>query len=132
MVFLDSSIVIYYVEQPGTWGNKASGRLMTPRASGEQFAVTELVRTECLVGPIKGGDAAMLADFAAFFSAPEVVILPITAPIAERAAEIRATYRFGPMDSFHLAAAADSGCNLFLTNDTQLRQFVGVVVEVLT
>jgi predicted nucleic acid-binding protein len=132
MVFLDSSIVIYYVEQPATWGPKASDRLTALQASGEQFAVTELVRMECLVGPIKAGDAAMLADFAAFFSASDVVILPITAPIAERAAEIRATYQFGPMDSFHLAAAVDSGCNLFLTNDTQLRQFVGVVVEVLT
>jgi uncharacterized protein len=87
---------------------------------------------ECLVGPIKAGDAAILADFAAFFAATDVVILPIAAPIAERAAEIRASYRFGPMDSFHLAAAMDSGCNLFLTNDTQLRQFVDVVVEVLT
>jgi hypothetical protein len=74
MVFLDSSIVIYYVEQPATWGQKASDRLTSLRASGEQFAVTELVRMECLVGPIKGGDAAMLADFAAFFSAPEVLI----------------------------------------------------------
>jgi uncharacterized protein len=132
MVFLDSSIVIYYVEQPATWGRKASDRLTALRASGEQFAVTELVHMECLVGPLKVGDAAMLADFAAFFATPDVVILPITGPIAERAAEIRANYRFGPIDSFHLAAAVDSGCNLFLTNDTQLRQFVGVVVEVLT
>jgi uncharacterized protein len=132
MVFLDSSIVIYYVEQPATWGQKASDRLTSLRASGEQFAVTELVHMECLVSPIKAGDAAILADFAAFFAATDIVILPITAPIAERAAEIRVTYRFGPMDSFHLAAAVDSGCNLFLTNDTQLRQFVDVVVEVLT
>jgi uncharacterized protein len=132
MVFLDSSIVIYYVEQPATWGGKASDRIMTLRASGQQFAVTELVHMECLVGPIKAGDAAVLADFAAFFSAPDVVILPITAPIAERAAEIRAIYRFGPMDSFHLAAAVDSGSNVFLTNDAQLRQFRDVFVEILT
>jgi hypothetical protein len=55
MVFLDSSVVIYYVEQPATWGAKAASRLMTVRASPEQFAVTELVRMECLVGPIKSG-----------------------------------------------------------------------------
>ncbi len=90
MVFLDSSIVIYYVEQPATWGRKASDRLTALRASGEQFAVTELVHMECLVGPLKVGDAEMLADFAACFAAPDVVILPITAPIAERAAETRA------------------------------------------
>ena len=132
MVFLDSSVVIYYVEQPASWGAKAASRLMTLRASPEQFAVTELVRMECLVGPIKSGDIALLADFEAFFSAPDVVMLPIDATIAERAAGVRASYRFGPMDSFHLAAAVNSTCSLFLTNDTQLRLFVDLVVEVLT
>jgi hypothetical protein len=37
MVFLDSSVVIYYVEQPATWGPKAAIQLMTLRASLEQF-----------------------------------------------------------------------------------------------
>jgi len=36
------------------------------------------------------------------------------------------------MDSFHLAAAVDFGCNLFLTNDVPLQRFVDVFVEVLT
>jgi uncharacterized protein len=132
MVFLDSSVVIYNVEQPATWGPKAAARLTAVRAFGEELAVTDLVRMECLVGPMKAGDPGILADFAAFFSAPEVVVLPITVSIAERAARIRASYRFGPMDSFHLAAAVDSGCNLFLTNDAQLSGFSDVVVEVLT
>jgi len=132
MVFLDTSVVIYDVEQPATWGPKAAARLMAVRVLGERLAVTDLVRMECLVGPIKAGDPALLADFAAFFSAPDVVVLPITLPIAERAARIRASYRFGPMDCFHLAAAVDSGCNLFLTNDAQLRGFSDVLVEVLT
>jgi predicted nucleic acid-binding protein len=105
---------------------------MTLRASLELFAVTELVRMECLVGPIKSGDIALLADSEAFFSAPDVVMLPIDAIIAERAAGVRASHRFGPMDSFHLAAAVNSTCSLFLKNDTQLRQFVDLVVEVLT
>ena len=96
MVFLDSSIVIYYVEQPTTWGSKAAAdRLMALRASREQFAVTELVRMECLVGPIRAGDAALVADFAAFLSEADVMVLPITADTSERAAEIRASYRFG-------------------------------------
>jgi uncharacterized protein len=132
MVFLDSSIVIYYVEQPPTWGRKAADRLAALHASREQFASTDLVRMECLVGPIKAGDPALLADFAAFFAEPGVVMLPISATIAERAAGIRASYRFGPMDSFHLAAAVDSGSNVFLTNDAQLRQFRDGFVEILT
>ena len=62
---------------------------------------------ECLVGPIKAGDTALLAEFAAFF---DVVIQPITGPVAFRAATIRASFRFQPMDSLHLAAAVEHGC----------------------
>ncbi len=131
MVFLDASIVIYFVEQPFEWGSKASARLADLRASGETFAATELVRMECLVGPIKTSDAAALADFMAFFAAPDVAVLPITTAVAHRAATIRAIYRFRPMDSLHLGAAAEHGCGLFLTNDGLLRRFPDITVEVL-
>jgi uncharacterized protein len=132
MVFLDASIAIYFVEQPIGWGPKASARLGDLRASGETFAETELVRMECLVGPIKTGDAAMLADFMAFFAAPDIAVLSITTAVARLAATIRVTYGFRPMDSLHLATAAEHGCGLFLTNDVQLRRYPDITVEVLT
>jgi predicted nucleic acid-binding protein len=132
MVFLDASIVIYFVEQPVVWGQKASARLAAVRAAGEQFAATELIRMECVVGPIKSGDATVFAAFAAFFSAPDVVVLPITTPVALRAATIRATHAFQPMDSLHLATATEYGCSAFLTNDARLSRFPDISVEVLT
>lgn len=131
MVFLDANPIIYHVEQPPVWGRKASARLAVLRAAGEDFAVTELVRMECLVGPMQAGDASVEADFAAFFSAPDMRLLPITAA-AERAARIRAAYRFKPLDALHLAAAAEHGCGLFLTNDAGLQGFPDITVEILT
>lgn len=55
----------------------------------------------------------------------------MTAPVWERAARIRAVHHFKPLDSLHLAAAAENGCGLFLTNDGQLRRFPDIAVEVL-
>lgn len=44
--------------------------------------------------------------------------------MAKRAAQIRAQYKdFKAMDSLQLAIACETGCDLFLTNDKQLRQF---------
>jgi hypothetical protein len=40
MEFLDSSIVIYFVEQPQAWGLKASARLGALRASAVPFATS--------------------------------------------------------------------------------------------
>lgn len=132
MLFLDANPVIYFVEQPPTWGHKAAVRLAASRVAGEQLGVTELVRMECLVGPLKAVDVAKLADFTAFFSAPDVHVLPITTAVAERAARIRATHGFKPLDALHLAAAVEHGCTLFLTNDVGLKTFPDIPVEVLS
>ena len=52
-----------------------------------------------------------------------IELIPISAKIAETAAKIRAEYRdFKAMDSLQLAAAIESGCDVFLTNDKQLKQ----------
>jgi predicted nucleic acid-binding protein len=132
MVFLDASPVIYHVEQPPTWGPKASARIAALVAAGELLAVTDLVRMECLVGPLKKHDAHLLNDFRTFFNSPEVRVLPITAAVADRAATIRATHGVKPLDALHLAAAVEHGCARFLTNDSGLKFFPDIPVEVLS
>ena len=59
-------------------------------------------------------------------------VVPITAAVCERAAFIRATSNFKPMDALQMAAAVVHGANVFLTNDTRLNSFSGLTVEVLT
>lgn len=132
MVFLDANIVIYYVERPAVWGPKAAARLAALTAAGDQAAVSDLVRMECRVGPLRSGDAALLSNFASFFAAPDVQVFPLTAALCDRASVIRAAYGFRPLDSLHLAAAIENRCGLFLTSDARLNRFTGLPVEVLS
>lgn len=74
----------------------------------------------------------MRSDFRTFFNSPEVGVLPITAAVADRAAEIRATHGVKPLDALHLAAAVEHGCTRFLTNDAGLKFFPDIPVEVLS
>lgn len=54
----------------------------------------------------------------------DIEVKSIDKTIAEKAARIRAEYKyFKTMDSLQLATACLTGCNLFLTNDKQLKQF---------
>ena len=46
----------------------------------------------------------------------------IDADCARLAAELRATYRTTLTDAFQIAAARLAGCDLFLTNDADLRR----------
>ncbi len=131
MVFLDANPVIYLVEQTPNWGAKAAARIAAFRSAGEQLAVSDLVRMESAVGPLKANDPVRLGDFVTFFAAPYVTVLPITAGVCDRAARIRAQYRFKPLDSLHLAAAVEHGCARFLTNDAALKNFPDIVVELL-
>jgi predicted nucleic acid-binding protein len=131
-VYLDSNVVIYLIEQPPVWGPRAIARLATARANADQILASDITRLECRVGPLAKSDATMLALFDAFFAAPNVLVLPLTAAVCDRAASIRAKYGFRLGDVLNLAAAVDSGCDVFLTNDNRLSAFVDIAVEILT
>jgi uncharacterized protein len=132
IVFLDTNIVIYAVEQPPVLGAKAMARLTALRTAGDRFMVSDLVRMECLVGPLQSGNLVLQSDFRAFFAAANVQVVPITPIVCDRAALIRATHRFKPMDALQLAAAVEHGANVFLTNDARLNSFTGLTVQVLS
>ncbi|APW61881.1 type II toxin-antitoxin system VapC family toxin [Paludisphaera borealis] len=76
----------------------------------------------------------MLADYQRFFSSSAVEMLPMTAAVCERAAEIRvaSALKIKLPDALHLAAALEHGCGLFLTNDGPLAGCAAITVEVLT
>ena len=132
MVFLDANSVIYLIEQPPTLGSKAKSRVTALLASGERLAVSDLVRMECQVGPLKANDLALLAKYVTFFKSPDVSVLPVVPAVCDRAARIRAEYGFKPLDALHLAAAVEHGCTRFLSNDAKLKKFPDILVEVLS
>jgi predicted nucleic acid-binding protein len=131
ILFLDTNVVIYAVENPAVLGPKANARLTAARTAGDVFMVSDLVRMEALVGPLKQGDATLEQEYRQFFAATDVTVVSITAAVCERAARIRATHNFKPMDALQLAAAAEHGASLFLTADARLASFTSLTVEIL-
>jgi predicted nucleic acid-binding protein len=75
----------------------------------------------------------VIADYQALFADPEVRMLPLTAGVCLRAAQIRAASQFSLKvpDCLHLATAIEHGCALFLTNDAHLSRCTQVPVEIL-
>jgi len=133
MICLDANCVIYLIEKNPVWGPKIVGRLALAKSAGDTLAVCDLARTECLIGPLKTADAALLADYQRFFASSAVQMLPITPAACERAAEVRvaSAMKIKLPDAMHLATAIEYGCGLFLTNDAQLARCSAILVEVL-
>ncbi len=132
MVYLDTNIVIYFVEQTPAWLPKVVARFARFRAAGDRLVISDLTWAECLVGPFLSGDVVMEASYRTFFTDPDIQVLPMTTAICERAARIRAAHHFELVDSLHLATAIEHGCGRFLTNDIQLKRCTEIPVEVLT
>jgi len=131
ILFLDTNIVIYAVENPVVLGPRANARLAA-RTAGTVLMISDLVRMEALVGPLKHGNVALQQDYGQFFASSGMTVVSITAAVCDRAARIRATHNIKSMDALQLAAAVEHGANVFLTADARLSSFTGLTVEVLS
>jgi uncharacterized protein len=140
LYYLDTVVVIYAVEgNPGDQ-QRALNHLASLEQVGHRFAISDLTLTECLVPVVGTGGGHRLSDFFRFFHGPNLRTLGLTAATYARASAIRGGHkypanphappkRYGLADALHLATAIESGCDLFLTNDNQLANFLDIKVE---
>lgn len=90
LTYLDSCILIYRIEGPAPFETRVRTHIGALEAAGSRFAVSELSRLECFVKPLATGDGALLLDYEELFLAANLEFVPLTAPVYERAAKIRA------------------------------------------
>lgn len=123
-IYIDTSPYIYYLEKNPKYSNKVKVFFMSNYNSDKEFVTSTITIEEYAIVPYRENNKKLLDDFDMLMKDTETDIVDITKPIAKKAAEIRADYnKFKAMDALQLAAAVISGCDIFLTNDKQLRQF---------
>jgi predicted nucleic acid-binding protein len=116
VIYLDSCLVIYLVEQHPRWGEPA-GRLLG-QVNGPDFVISSLVKCECLVGPIKRGDQLLQQSYTELFG--ELVSLGLPEAVYLNAAEMRGRFGVKIPDALHLACAQHHRCDELWTNDDRL------------
>lgn len=126
MIYLDSCLVIYLVE-PESPAHPAV-REAVAGAGQATLAVSGLVVMECLVGPARDSDEGLRDDYERAFAA--MSLLPLTRPVFERAALLRAEHRLKTPDAIHLAAALEGGCDELWTDDDRLSRAAGSFARV--
>ncbi len=78
---------------------------------------------EYLVFPYSSGKLEYMDNFKKFIEYMKIEVISIDFRIAEQGAKIRGRYKnFKAMDALQIAAAIASECDMFFTNDKQLRQ----------
>ena len=121
-IFLDTSPIVYYLENNELYYPKMKRFWKIYEEC--DYITSAVTIAEYLVYPYQQNNLKLINAFYAFADGMDIEIKSIDKAIAEKAAQIRAEYKFfKTMDALQLATACLSGCDLFLTNDKQLRQF---------
>lgn len=126
-VFVDTAPFIYLIEkneENPQYFNKVKKFFDNAYNSDVDFVTSVITMEEYMVFPYRINAEAYIAMFEKLIRTLGFKVRVIDEAIARKAARIRAEYKsFKAMDALQLAVASLSGCDLFLTNDRQLRQF---------
>ncbi|MBO6179503.1 MAG: PIN domain-containing protein [Selenomonadaceae bacterium] len=123
-VFLDTAPLIYFLDKESPLCSNTARIFSFFSLNKCEIITSSITCMEYLVYPYRNRDVKAVNAFWRFVKESNLDICNINEAIAEEAAKIRARYRsFKAFDSIQLACAVQGQCELFLTNDKQLRQF---------
>jgi predicted nucleic acid-binding protein len=131
-LYIDTAPLIYYVEVNPNYIAKMD--IIVDAIESKAFTAYSavLTLTEVLVHPLrKGNDRLKQQYHNILVENADIQLLPLTARIAESAADLCARYNLRTPDALHVAAAIDKGCDAFLTNDVRLNRIKEIAVLVL-
>ncbi|MCC5872574.1 MAG: type II toxin-antitoxin system VapC family toxin [Gammaproteobacteria bacterium] len=116
LIYLDSCRLIYLVESDPFRAPQVR-QAMSEYRDGS-FAVSALVRLECLVHPLRTGDARLARRYKGALERLHWLTIPDE--VYDLAAELRARHGLKTPDALHLACARHHACEALWTNDDRL------------
>jgi predicted nucleic acid-binding protein len=115
LIYVDSCLVIYLAEDRSRQERIAQALQQEPSAT---FALSPLVKLECLVAPLKQGDLALERFYRDLFD--RFLTLEMNETIYLQGARLRAQFGLRTSDALHLACALYHRCQSLWTNDNRL------------
>lgn len=122
-VFVDTAPIIYYLENSALYVDSIKNFFTKCLEDNIQIVTSTITIEEYLVFPYGSGKEELADNFKRFIEYMSIKVVDIDSNIAEQGAKIRGKYKhFKAMDALQLATAIISECDMFFTNDKQLRQ----------
>jgi predicted nucleic acid-binding protein len=121
-VYLDACAAIFFVERHPQHFDLLMQRLFLPSgALAVQVVLSELLRMECRLKPLRENDQPLLERYDAFFGTAGHLWAALDRGVFDLATRLRAEHRLKTPDALHLAAALQSGCDELWTHDSRLQ-----------
>jgi len=121
-VGLDSSILIYHLEDIEPYANLTENIFATVAEGFLRAVLSTVSVTELLVQPFAAGRQDRIGAFERFlFSLPNTELKSPDYPIAREAARLRSQYKLRTPDALLIATSINEKADAFITNDGRLR-----------
>ncbi len=128
LIYLDSCLLINAIENHPVWAPKVQAAMA--KQSPADFAISPLVKLECLVKPMQTGDLLLQRRYEEGLN--QVAQLPLPEMVFLQAAQLRARFGLRTPDALHLACAQHHQCLALWTNDERLAKAAyGLALNVL-
>lgn len=118
LIYLDTCLLIYATERDPVFGEPTLAAMAAHPDT--RFAISPLVKLECLVNPIKSGDLVLQRHYEAAMA--QLIQLPFPEQVFLAAAQLRGRFNLRTPDALHLACAQHHGCDALWTNDDRLAE----------
>ena len=128
----DTAPLIYFVEQHPAYLPVMKQVFQQVDHGGITGFTGMISLAEVLVLPKKLKNAVLETAYrAVLFNSRNFFVVPVDADSADRAADLRSRYKLKLPDALQIAAALETNCDAFLTNDIGLRSVTDLRVLIL-
>ncbi|MBP5447036.1 MAG: PIN domain-containing protein [Treponema sp.] len=122
-IYFDTTPIIYFLDDEKPFSDKVAAFICGHQDESDYYLTSSITDTEYLVYPYKTENAEKINAYDVFLTDFNIQIVEPNRTITKNAARLRAKYpALKSMDAIHLATSIYYGCDVFLTNDSQLKQ----------
>lgn len=129
---LDSAPLIYFIERHPVYFSSMLDVIQRFDSGSLSGVLSTIALTEVLVQPLKKEETELAGRYETLLlHGKGLSLVPVTASISRKAAQLRAEHNIRTPDALHLATAIESKCEAFLTNDRTLTRVTDLRVMML-
>lgn len=133
LVYADTQVLVYSVEKHPVFWPLLRPLWEAMQEGSARLVTSELTLMETLIGPLRRADTTLESQYETLFQGDGIRLVPIARPILREAARLRATIpALRTPDALHAATALQSGCAMFLSNDSGFRRVPDLPLVVLS
>jgi predicted nucleic acid-binding protein len=115
LLLIDSSPLIYFLEDHPKLSTRFEPVFDAQAAGRVRFAVTTITIAEVMIGPLRSGEERAAREYRSLLESWQV--LPLSADIAEVAAQLRVSLRLRLPDAIQAASALSINADALVTHD---------------